>query len=319
MINEEGLRKRVAALIEDEKEREGTYKAVAKKCGISNSTLFYIRTGKWENLTPSMLLYIKSKLDGETTEWGIVETTNLKKLKKLCADAQKEMLWVAVSHCAGSGKSASLEYIAKSTPGVYYLRCHEWAKREFAANFMIQFGLAKSYISMSRNYSVDDLLNKIIKFFVDRVHESPLIIIDEADKLRDSALRLLIPLFNELEDKLALLLSGTENLEKELKAGVRNNRKGFDEIDSRLGRNFIHLIGSTKKDVAAICMANGIMDTATCSDIFDEAEPIIKMLDTASGKKPIKVVEDLRRVKRIIKRYKIQNERNNTTSEESQA
>ena len=124
-----------------------------------------------------------------------------------------------------------------------------------------------------------------------------MLIIDEADKLKAPALRFLIPLYNRLEDKMGLVILGTENLEKEIKNGVRLQRKGYDEIDSRFGRNYIHLNGATKNDVAKIAIANGIADKKIHKDIFDKCRPVNKLI----GKQNVKVVEDLRRVKRVIK------------------
>ncbi|OAV70488.1 hypothetical protein Barb6_01729 [Bacteroidales bacterium Barb6] len=54
------------------------------------------------------------------------------------------------------------------------------------------------------------------------------------------------------------ILSRTENLKKEILAGMHNNAKGYDEIDSRLGCSYIDLPGATEEDVTAICVANGV-------------------------------------------------------------
>ncbi len=139
---------------------------------------------------------------------------------------------------------------------------------------------------------------KVIDFFQQRAKYKPLLIIDEADKLRPAALRSLIPIYNELEEQLGMVIMGTDNLEKEVKRGVRFDKKGFDEIDSRFGRNFIHLVGATQKDVADICAANGITDTVLQTSIFKECEPRQIMVQN----QPRTVVEDLRRVKRAVQR-----------------
>lgn len=74
---------------------------------------------------------------------------------------------------------------------------------------------------------------------------------------------------------------------------------GFDELDSRFGRKFINnLIGARLQDVEAICTANGISDKSGIKKIFDECEPANIIVQGQS----IKVVEDLRRLKRVIKR-----------------
>lgn len=150
---------------------------------------------------------------------------------------------------------------------------------------------------------VDKLGMKVIDFFAKRQSRKPLLIVDEADKLRPSALRWFITLYNELEDKMAVVIAGTENLEKTISKGVKYNKLGFDEISSRFGRKFINnLLGARKEDVELICRANGIDDKAMISKIFEECEPVNIVIQEQS----IKVVEDLRRLKRVIKRELIQ-------------
>jgi type II secretory pathway predicted ATPase ExeA len=129
----------------------------------------------------------------------------------------------------------------------------------------------------------------------------PLLIIDEADKLRPAALRSLIPLYNNLEGQLGLVIMGTDNLEKEIKRGVKFNQKGMDEIDSRFGRNFIHLMGATKNDVVRICEANGITDKALAAALFKECEPRQVQVQ---GQHTL-VIEDLRRLKRCVEREQL--------------
>lgn len=55
--------------------------------------------------------------------------------------------------------------------------------------------------------------------------------------------------------------------------------EGYDEIDGRFCRNYIALLGATKKDVKAICAANGINDTEEQENIWgklnkEKKEPV---------------------------------------------
>jgi len=133
-----------------------------------------------------------------------------------------------------------------------------------------------------------------------------LLIDEEADKLKPGALRTLIPLFNRTEDRLGLIMSGTENLEKEIRQGVRLKKKGYDELESRFGRSYIHLKGATEKEVQAICEANGIDTPETIALIWGELEKESKpvTVKTPTGTKDVMMpfVEDFRRLKRLIKR-----------------
>ena len=292
------FKKEIVALIELEKDRLGSYNKVATKTGASSATISQMRANNWELIKDEMWQQVASKLGYQPKNWNVVPITNYKVMTTTMRDAKNEQLFFAVSHSAGSGKTASINDFAEKSNSTYVIQAREWSRREFLVKLTETLG-----IEAGRGYiSVDKLIDKVIKFFRERASFSPLLIVDEADKLKPSALRFFIPFYNALEDLCGVVIAGTENLEKEVKAGVRYNKKGFDELDSRFGRNFIHLIGATEKDINAICAANGITDSATQKEIFKEASPSVLVY----GGKQYKVVSDLRRVKRIIKRKRIE-------------
>ena len=142
--------------------------------------------------------------------------------------------------------------------------------------------------------------------------DHPVLIIDEADKLKPAAFRKLIPLYNRTEHRLGCVLAGTENLHKEIARGVRNNTKGYDEIDSRLGRSYIELPGATEQDVKEICTANGL-DDATADRIWNEVDKIKRYVKVTNKRgetkeKNLFFCEDLRRLMRLVKREQIANQ-----------
>ncbi len=307
------LIKEVIRLIEEEKERLGSYRKVAVKCYVSPSMVNNMRAMRTDLIREDNWQKVASALGYKEYEWQIAETTNLKRVIQICEDARRDKLWTAVSHSAGSGKTSAIKYVAKNYTHTYSLQCGEWAKHDFAVNLARTLGIQR-YSSCKPNSIMED----VITFFVERADESSLLILDEADKLSHAALRLLIALFNGTEDILALVMFGTENLEKEIKTGVRLAKKGYDEIDSRFGRNFIHLIGSSRQDIAAICIANGITNKAAHYDIFKESNPVSKVVPTANGQRAVQVVEDLRRVKKIVKREKMKLEKLKTDKSNEQ-
>ena len=127
-----------------------------------------------------------------------------------------------------------------------------------------------------------------------------------------AAFRKLIPLYNRTEHRLGCVLAGTENLHKEIARGVRNNTKGYDEIDSRLGRSYIELPGATEQDVKEICTANGL-DDATADRIWNEVDKIKRYVKVTNKRgetkeKNLFFCEDLRRLMRLVKREQIANQ-----------
>ncbi|MCK0199202.1 AAA family ATPase [Ornithobacterium rhinotracheale] len=274
----------------------GSAAKVAKKAKVSDATISQMRNGNWELIKEEMWLKVAQNLGYSFSGWALVETLNYKTIANVLSDAKEASLFMGISHRAGSGKTATLKLFSEQNKSnnVFYIQAREWSRREFLTELCRILGkkLGKGY------QSVDKLSALVVNFFKNRIGKKPLLIVDEADKLKPNALRFFIFLFNELEDEMGVVISGTENLQQSFERGVKFNKLGFDELSSRFGRKFIKLIGATYKDVKMICEANGLSDEAKIKEVFAECEPTL----INRGGQDFKVVEDLRRLKRVVKR-----------------
>lgn len=290
-------KRQIVQAINEEKNRLGSQNKVAVKSEVSTATISQMVNGNWELIKTEMWQKVAQALSiNVLDEWQVVETTNYRMIFSVLNDAKNASLFIPISHKAGSGKTTALTTYANLYAGenVFFIQAREWARREFLLELCKILGLKQE-----KGYtSVDDLGQRVIQFFAQRTGKRPLLIVDEADKLKPSALRWFITLYNELEDKMGCVISGTDNLEKTIKQGVKFNKLGFDEIDDRFGRNFIHLVGATAKDFQNICEANGLMNKELIAQLFKECEPISI---TIQGQN-VRVVESFRRIKRVIKR-----------------
>lgn len=300
-------KKQVLELIEAEKQRLGSYRAVAKKCGVSEGTISQLRGGSYLAEGDDMILKIALALgyDFEDGSWKIAtDITDFRIIREVLDDAKHESMFIGVSDNAGCGKTATADTYLNwyKKQGVFKVNCKEWAERAFLTNLAIEIGaeLPKGYAS------VNDLIECISMATKRMAHLKPIYIIDQANSLRSSALCSLIHLFNECEDILGLVIFGTENLEKEIKRGVKLNKKGYDELDSRFGRKYIHTFGTTLADCRKICEVNGITDKAMQEEIFKAAEPVKHTITEGEMEgKSVLIVKDKRRLKRIIKRERL--------------
>ena len=127
----------------------------------------------------------------------------------------------------------------------------------------------------------------------------PILIIDQADKLPNRSLAFLIQFYNQLKYECGCVLVGTEHLSQKIKAGVRRNLESFDELDDRLGRNYISLIGFQKNDCKNICLANGIKDLAEIDLIWDSINPV----QVQYGNTYIRIVHSGRTIEEAIKKH----------------
>ena len=90
---------------------------------------------------------------------------------------------------------------------------------------------------------------------------------------------------------MGIVLCATQYLKKRIERGVVNNRKGYKEIYSRIGRKFIPMPVVNRGDIKAVCLANGLDDRREIERIIDDAD------------------NDLRRVKRLVCALKLKDER----------
>lgn len=285
---------------------KGGQAAVARRCGVSESTITRIVNGSYGADGDKILSQILYRLHYRPDGWTVLESiSNYRQVAVTLADARNDAMWFGIANKAGSGKTCALQdlYQRDTTGAVTYLQAEEWSARQFIIE------LAKQTIGEPKGAykSIPVIIEKIAEYYNCLFLQKPVILIDEGDKLKPAALRSLISLFNKTEDRLGLVISGTENLEKEIKRGVKYSKKGYDEIDSRLGRVFTYLRGATYEEVLEICRVNGIEDENTRVAIWDELEKTSKetIVKTKSGKTRsmmIEYVEDFRIIKRVVKR-----------------
>ncbi len=286
----------------------GSYAAVARKCNINVGALSAIMHGKYGADEARMLQKIAKELNYRESSWRLVQTThNYRKIAQVYNDAKTESMWFAISNKAGSGKTATMEDLFnQDTSGtVVFIQAEEWSGRQFLMK-LIQQTLGESALQGKGYLSVGKLTDIVANYFNDMSLDRPILLIDEADKLRPAALRTLIPIYNRTENRLGVILSGTENLEKEIKSGVRLHKKGYDELESRFGRTYIHLRGASEQEVYDICAANGISDADTQQRIWGELRKEDKRttVKTKTGVKELMLpyADDFRLLMRLIKR-----------------
>lgn len=250
-------------------------KAANSLNGISATLLSKIINGNHKTISAVMWQNIASQINCFSKKWLCVETTDFKIISKVLTDAQQHAHVFALTGDAGSGKSMSFEIYTKNNKNSYLLSCAEyWNRKEFLTQLLSAIGVDYS------GFSVVEMMNEIVKKL--KSQETPLIILDEADKLPDTVLYFFITLYNRLEEHCGIVLCATDHLSKRINKGIKLNRKGYKEINSRIGRHFIELKGVSFIDITQICIANGIDDVKSIKAIFADSEG------------------DLRRVKRKI-------------------
>lgn len=257
-------------------------KAGNKLTGVSVTNINHVINDKWEAISDTMWRNIGSQVGFENVGWHNVNTRNFETLSSILMDAQMNHNVYAVVGEAGCGKSATNKHYSDQYQLSYLLECSEfWNRKYFLEELLASMG------ENCEGLNVAEMVNTVVKKL--KSLPNPLIILDEADKLTDSVLYFFITLYNKTKGHCGIVLTATDHLEKRITKGVRLNRKGYKEIKSRLGNKFIKLRNANKADVTGICNANGVTDLEVIAEIFNESEG------------------DLRRVERMIHKYKLKN------------
>lgn len=256
----------------------GQSKAAKILEGVSSGTISQMVNNNWENISDDMWRKVASQIGLEADKWNAVETQNYARLMQILGDAQENQLWMAITGSAGSGKTFACKQYSRDHQEVFYVSCDpDWTKREFFSVMLRKIGKEPSGLTLIQ------MKQKLVLQM--RCLESPIIILDEADKLSDVVLNSFITLYNDLQYDCGVVMIATEFLFKRFDTGVRFNKKGFNELWSRIGRKCVPLKGVSQQDIVEVCRANGVDDPKEIDRIINECEG------------------DLRRVQRKVHAY----------------
>ena len=258
-------------------------KAAASLDGTSAGTVSTILQGKWESVSDEMWKKIASQVGTAAPgSWQTVETTAAKEMAYAMGDAQewKNVTWVVGE--AGCGKTTAAKLYEREHQGAYYVLCSEDMRRsDFIREVAKKIGLKTD--GMTLREMLDAIIGQLIQT------ENAVLLFDEADKLTERVFHYFIDLYNRLEDKCGMVFFSTSYIKRRMSMGLRYDKKGYNEIHSRIGRKFFELEHTSANDVYAICVANGLTDRKGIAEVVKDAE---------------RYDFDLRRVKKGVHRVK---------------
>lgn len=260
----------------------GSQNAASKRLqNVSNATISNILATKWDNISDQMWSSIMSQIGVNTLgkEWAILPNTKfMDNLHKIYEDAKLSGEAFCVIAPAGSGKTEMARAFADQA-NAYLVMCKEYLNRK---TFLSE--LLRSMGKDSEGYTVYEMMAVVIKEILRA--ENPIIILDEADKLSDQVLYFFITIYNETEGKCGLVLQATNHLAKRIEKGIALNKKGYNEIYSRIGRKFIEPKKNREDELKEIVRLNGVADDLEVTRIVNDSD------------------NDIRRIKRLVLAYK---------------
>lgn len=257
--------------------------ATSLKGIISTGTLSTLLNGKYETISDEMFLRLRARVaDTSNGEWQICETQMFCELTTLLEDAQEyqNVTWAIAP--AGSGKTTAARIYAAQRENAFLVSCSEDMHRgDFIREMARTVGIDVADLSLRA------ALDRTIKYL--QTLDRPLLIFDEGDKLSDAILYYFISIYNALEGHCGLFFISTHYIKRRMEIGLAYNKKGYDEIHSRICRKFVELTPTSEVEVAAVARANGIMDEKALRAVVKDA---------------ISCRCDLRRVRREVHKHR---------------
>lgn len=242
--------------------------------GVSEATGINILTNRWNGISDAMWRTVGKQVGWNERRSKLVETQDFNTLVLYFSVAKEHGETFALVGPAGSGKTYAGRWFADNMKGknVYYLECAEyWNKKYFLLELLASMGRSGA------GMNVYELMNEVVTQL--RKQEKPLIIMDEVDKLKDEVLYFFITLYNKLHGLCGMVWTSTEVITSRIEKGINRNKKGFQEIKSRVGRKFIGLHGTNKNEVVQLCEANGITEAEDINRIFNEYDGDLRRID----------------------------------------
>lgn len=257
----EAIRARLDAYV---KRYPSQNKAVNSLKGISAGTVSCILNGKWELISDDMWMRLQSQLIGSGDGWRLIDTAAFRSLMLYLEDAKAESSVTWITGPAGIGKSTAATVFAEKTRNVYLLTCSEdMHKSDFIRELASKIGVSATGLT------IRETLSAIIRELARQ--DFPLLIFDEGDKLTDSVLYYYVSLYNALEGKCGMVFLSTNYMTQRMARGVQRGKKGYDELESRIGRRFVPLDLVSSDEVEGICIANGLTDKSAIRTVKSEA------------------------------------------------
>jgi len=195
-------------------------------------------------------------------EWQQADTGCYLLLRILFGDAQRYAMAYGVAINTGIGKTFTSERYAAQNEEAIYIKCEETLTRR-----LLVIAILKA-LSIAPKGSAEKMQGDVIEA-LEKVKE-PLLIIDDAQMLKDRVLHFVISLYKRLINHCGIVILGNDELRNKVVEGARMQRFSIcDEVYNTIGRRFVALGQLGPRDVELVCKANGIAEADVIDDIKD--------------------------------------------------
>lgn len=265
---------------------------LAQATGINQRYLYAVKNSKYDEITPNVWQQISAASEADLDNaWVLAKTENFSTAVGVFHKAQTERLCLALTGETGFGKTQSAKQYRSRNTNVVYVHCNtEMTKLDFLTTIMRDLEIAPQHRGTNAHQNVKTIMAKM------RDMKNPLLIIDDAGKLRDSAFRMFQLLFDESAGRVGFVLLGVPEFKTKVFANAKKGTFCYKEIARRIG--WLSMVGIYQNDVAAICGKNGITDETAISYFvdnigdFDTLRRMIRAAKTTADKLGVTVTRN---------------------------
>ncbi|QNK63975.1 ATP-binding protein [Pedobacter sp. PAMC26386] len=240
---------------------------------VSNGTISNILAGKWDNIADAMWLSIQKQV--KNSEWMHNDTSLSKFMDFFYTDIMLYSEVRCVISPSDTGKTHSAKRHVSNNTNAFLISCDEcMTKRDFLEAILIAMG------ESSAGKTTRKMLNSIIDHLL-RV-ETPELIFDEFDKVKDEIFLFLISFYNRTEDKAAIIIQGTPYLKQRIEDGVKKGKKGFVEVFTRINSRFVEPPQNKPAELMEIARLNGVADEEELIRITNDSDGSIRRIKSST-------------------------------------
>ena len=224
--------------------------ASASLKGISATTISQVKNHNWELMSERMWHHIARQVGFYCGEWQPADTSAYLLLRILFADAQHYAMTYGIAMAPGTGKTFTSAHYTRENDHTFYIAGSELLnRRSFMAALMQSAGL-------EQKGTLTEMMDQFTSYLSGL--DEPLVILDDAHKLKDRVLHMVVMLTNSLAGSAGVVIMGGDKLRMRIIDGMRLKKPGYDEIYRSIGRRFITMTTLAPKDVELVCHANGV-------------------------------------------------------------
>lgn len=205
----------------------------------------------------------KVGIELEETFWGHFDTDNYQAITIAMNDARMSKLPIAIDGETGAGKTYAIrEYRRQNPSETYLVTC---ADDLTSKSFMIELAEA---VGIKAIGATSTLRKNITRKLNDDAN--PLLIIDEAENLKDGAWGSIKSMMDALKGKCGIVLIGANDFETTLAKKASRMKRSFPQIYSRIKEGgFTPLFKLSMDDVSLVCSSLGITSKRVINYLFD--------------------------------------------------